>query len=494
MQGIQTVLIVGGGTAGWMTAASLAKNFAGRLGITVIESSQVGTVGVGEATVPAIRDYIASLQVDIREVMRATSATVKLGIAFEGWHKKGEAFFHPFGLYGVSPRDLEFHHIWHRLNSLGETAPLSAYSLCTQMALQGRFAPSSTAPSNDLEIFDWALHFDASRFAAWLSEYAQARGVRHIDAKIATASASPDGQLVANVTLDDGRTMAADLFIDCSGFRSLLLGQTLGVGYEDWSEWLFCDRAVALPCEHGGDWAPYTRSVAEDSGWRWRIPLQHRVGNGYVYSSRHISAEDAEARLRESLEGEVLADANHLSFTPGRRQQTWKGNCVAVGLAAGFLEPLESTGIVLIQTAIEKLLKLFPTESFCEDATKEFNRTTRLEYERIRDFIILHYCRTRRDDTAFWRDCSNVAIPDELRHRIALFETKGYLVRHEWDTFRDPSWLSLFSGMGVTARDRNAAADTLNADDLVIIAGRMRDDVMRLALRTPKHKDFIDRL
>lgn len=495
---VKKVVIVGGGTAGWMAAASLAHQLGHlNLDITLIESSDIGTVGVGEATVPAIRDYIASLGLDIFDVMRATQGTAKLGIEYVGWSGEGQRFFHPFAAYGVPAGQTAFHHIWHRLRELGDDTPLAAYNLCTQLALSGRFMPPPVKPRAAFEAYDWAIHFDAGLFGRYLREFATKHGVKRIDAKVTDVGLKEDGH-IAHVRLDNDVLVDGDLYIDCSGFRGLLIQGALHSGYQNWKKWLPSDRAVALPCafapsDTAAGMTPYTRATALAAGWSWRIPLQHRIGNGYVYSSDHISDDDAEAVLRARLEGEALGNANRLRFTSGHATEVWKGNCVALGLAAGFLEPLESTSIVLVQTGIEKLIRLFPYAGFKDVLREEYNRTTRLEYERIRDFLMLHYWASGRSEP-MWRDCQQAELPEPLRHKVDVFRAQGHLVRYEWESFHDPSWLSMYAGFGIAAEARDPSADRVEASQLRDIATRLRSDVTSLASQAPLHASYIGRL
>ncbi len=488
---MKKVVIVGGGTAGWMTAASLAHQL-GHLGldITLVESSEIGTIGVGEATVPAIRDYFASLGLDTHTVMKATNGTVKLGIEFVGWAAEGRSFFHPFGQYGAPAGTTGFHHIWHRLRALGDVTPLAGYNLCTQLALAGRFTLPNSQPRAAFEAYDWAIHFDAGLFARFLRGFAEARGVMRIDARVVDVVLDPHSGLVDAIRLDNSATVTGELFIDCTGFRGLLIQGALKTGYEDWRRWLPCDRAVALPCTLAGEASPFTRSTAMTAGWTWRIPLQHRVGNGYVYSSDHIGDDEAEASLRAGLEGEVQAQANRIRFTTGHATRIWNGNCVAMGLAAGFLEPLESTSIVLIQTGIEKLIRLFPTQGIDTAVVHEYNRTSALEYERIRDFILLHYWASGRDEP-LWETCRATELPETLRNKIEVFRGHGHLVRYEWESFQDPSWLSMYAGFGIDARARDPGADRFETAQLLDIARRMRADIASAVARASPHGDYV---
>ena len=494
-QPVKSVVIAGGGTAGWMTAASLIQRLAVRgVKMTLIESSEIGTVGVGEATVPAILTYFRSLGLDVYDLMRATNATFKLGIEFRDWRREGHSFFHPFARYGIQAGPVDFHHLRQRLAEAGEDYPLDAYCLGSELAYAGRMAMPDASPKADFQVFDWAVHFDASLFARYLRGYAEQRGVARIDARITAVERHPETGFVERLRLDNGTAVEGDLFIDCSGFRSLLLQKTMGVGFRDWSHWLPCDRAVALPCAHGdaGDPEPLTRSTAKAAGWTWRIPLQHRVGNGYVYSSAHISDSDAEATLRQGLTGEALANPNFLRFTAGCTERFWERNVVAIGLSAGFLEPLESTSITLIQAGIFKLLNLFPNADCDPGLQVEYNRLSAIEFERIRDFIILHYWANGRDGE-MWRHCRDMALPDTLNAKIEAFKARGAFVRYEAESFFDPSWLAMYDGFGITPRAYDPFADNFALDDLKALTRNIRADVKAMARDAPTHAEFIRR-
>ena len=491
---IRKLVIVGGGTAGWMAAASFAHYFANNgVEITVVESSEIGTVGVGEATVPAIRDFFHTLGLEDFEVMRATQGTCKLGIEFKDWSRVGESFVHPFGVFGAPARDVAFHQYWLRLRKLGDPTPFSAYSLAVGLCRQNRFTRPHPNPTSGLSVFDWAVHFDAGLFARLLRDYALKRGVKCIDARVVDVNLRAVDGFIESVTLHGGTREAGDLFIDCTGFRGLLIEGALATGYEDWTHWLPCDRAVAIPCASAGVLTPYTRATARSAGWQWRIPLQHRIGNGYVYCSRHLGDDEAAAALIADLEGERLAEPNFLRFVTGHRRKFWNRNCVALGLAAGFLEPLESTSIQLIETGIEKLRRLFPDMRFDPVLAAEYNRTSQLEYERLRDFLVFHYKATARDDAALWRECRAMAVPETLELKMCLFKARGVLVRREWETFQDPSWLALYAGFNYLPQNYDPLADCFSENDLREQLRQMRENIARTVEQTPTHAEFIAR-
>jgi tryptophan halogenase len=490
---IQKLVIVGGGTAGWMAAAALRRHFqGGPLDITLVESAEIGAIGVGEATIPTIRGFYRSLGLSDLEVMRATQATCKLGIRFNGWLREGESFIHPFGHFGQDLNGVPFHHYWRKLADGGESTDIADYSLGASLAKAGKFMPPPRDPASTVSVYDWALHFDASLFAQLMRRVAEDNGVRRIDARITKVNLRPDNGFVASLALSNGQTLEGDLFIDCSGFRGLLIEEALGTGYEDWSDLLFCDRAWAVQSEGVGDPMPYTDVTAHAAGWRWRIPLRHRYGNGYVYASRYISDEDALAELKAAVPDALLHEPRRIRFTPGRRKKVWNKNVIALGLASGFLEPLESTSIALIETGIEKIKALFPDRDFAPELADEFNDWSRREMERVRDFIILHYWANRRGDTAFWRDCNAIALPDDLKRKIELFVQRGHFVRYRWEMFAPTSWMAIYAGFELLPRGIDPALDGVDAKALGAPLARMRQAVRDAVASAPPHGAFLD--
>jgi tryptophan 7-halogenase len=489
---IREVLIIGGGTSGWMTAAALSHRLAGQaVTIRLIESAEIGTVGVGEATVPHIRFFNAKLGIDEADFMARTKATFKLGIEFCDWGRIGDSYIHPFGAFGEAIGGVDFHHHWARLHRAGSPHSLESYSLPIMAARAGRFAFPSEDHTSVLSTYSYAFQFDAGLYAAYLRSYAEARGVIRHEGKIVDVHQDGDTGFVTSVTLENGQVFVADLFVDCSGFRGLLIEGALQSGYEDWSKWLPCDRAVAVPCATNGPLTPYTRATAKDAGWIWRIPLQHRVGNGHVYCSDYISDEDASDALVSQLESAPLAKLNFLRFKTGKRRQQWSKNVVAIGLSAGFLEPLESTSIHLIQLAIGRLLDFFPDTGWDPVLATEYNRLMDLEYERVRDFLILHYHATERDDTPFWNYVRTMPIPDSLAQKMDIFRERGVVVNYRDGMFLDASWIAVYLGQRILPLHSDPIGLSLNEAGLAAQLDIIRHDCDRAALTLPLHADFI---
>ncbi len=489
---IRKIVIVGGGTAGWMTAAAMAK-LLGRdfADITLVESDDIGIVGVGEATIPQIGIYNRMLGLDENQFIRKTQGSFKLGIQFVDWGRKGHTYFHPFGPFGVDMEGVSFHAYWQRLHLAGDPHRLEDYSLQAVAAADNRFMRAIDAGRSPLSKIAYAFHFDAGLYARFLREFAETRGVVRREGKVVAVEQRGEDGFIQAVKLESGERIEGELFIDCSGFRGLLIEQTLKAGYEDWTHWLPCDRAAAVPCESVADFTPYTRSTAREAGWQWRIPLQHRIGNGYVYSSNHITDEQAAETLLSNLDGKPLADPRFLRFVTGRRKQAWVKNVVAIGLASGFIEPLESTSIHLIQSGIAKLMQMFPDKRFEPADRERFNRMTQLETEQVRDFIILHYHLTERDDTPFWDRCRTMDVPDSLKEKYRLFEGYGRIFRENDELFNDTSWMAVMVGQGLKARGYDPVADVLSPDET-----RARLEEIRRVMRTsadymPLQTEFI---
>ena len=489
---IGTVVIVGGGTAGWMAAAVLSRYLDnGHTKTVLIESEEIGTIGVGEATIPPLVSFNAMLGLNENEFVAATKATFKLGIEFVNWGEIGQRYFHPFGRYGQDLQGLQFHQLYLRERSRRPIDDISSWAMSAVAASLGRYARPGVAARFPLADLKYAFHFDAGLYAAFLRQYAERAGVERVEGKVVDTKLRSDDGFVEAVTLADGRTIEGDLFIDCSGFRGLLIEQSLKTGYEEWTHWLPCDRAIAAPCAYQGNPDPFTRSTAYGCGWQWRIPLQHRMGNGIVYSSEHISDDDAQQLLLDNLEGELLAEPRRLSFTTGRRLEAWNRNVVTLGLSSGFVEPLESTSIHLIQAGISKLLALFPDKRFNPVERTEYNRLMRDLFEDVRDFVILHYWANRRTDTEFWKRCAAMQLPDSLTRKVELWRAKARSFRDEAELFPTTSWVAVMLGQGVLPESYDPIADALDEDKVAAALEQMRQGIRETAERLPTHGDFI---
>lgn len=489
-QAPKNIVIVGGGTAGWMAAAAFARFLGPGYAIRLIESDDIGTVGVGEATIPAIQLFNQGLGIDENEFIRATQGSFKLGIEFVDWLEAGHRYIHAFGQVGRPLGLLPFHQYWLRHHNQGGTSSLWDHAPTALAAAENRFARLEEKPGALPTGIAYAYHFDAGLYAVFLRKYAEARGVVRTEGQIVDVSLHSDSGFVEAVRLASGETIGGDLFIDCSGFRGLVIEQALQSGYEDWSHWLPCNRALAVPCAPVDPLTPYTRSTAREAGWQWRIPLQHRTGNGYVYCSDFISDADATDTLMSTLDGEALAEPRQLRFVTGKRRQIWKKNCVSLGLASGFLEPLESTSIHLIQACIANLLNFFPTAGFDQADIDGFNAKADFEFTAIRDFIILHYHAQRREG-AFWTQCREMEIPDSLRAKIALFEANGRIVRFNEELFTELGWLQVMWGQGLRPRGYHPLADQLTPEQLDQFMDASHKHATHVAARMPLHKDYI---
>ena len=482
---VRRIVIAGGGTAGWMAAAALSRTLGQILDITLVESDEIGTVGVGEATIPTLVHFHRLLDIGEQEFMAATSATFKLGISFEGWRQRGEDYIHSFGTTGTDHFTAGFQHFWLKGVERKLAGDYGDYCLELAASRESRFGHLPNEGMN------YAYHLDATAYARYLRRFSEHFGAKRVEAKITGVETDPATGFVAALVLDSGTRVEGDLFIDCTGFRSMLLGQTMGVEYEDWSEWLFNDSAIAVQTESVGPAIPLTRSIAHDWGWQWRIPLQHRVGNGIVYSSRHVDDDTARAALLGNIEGKMLTEPRVIRFTPGQRKQVWAGNVVGLGLASGFLEPIESTSIHLIQRGIVRLLTMFPTDGIRRSDVDEYNAQAAEDIRTIRDFIIAHYKVTHRDDTPYWAEAKAMAVPEALRHRIDLFGQTGRVFRDGNELFAENSWVQVMLGQGLHPRTHHQVADLMGDAELAGFLDGIRDQVRRTVAKLPAHQDYV---
>lgn len=491
---IQTIVIVGGGSSGWMSAALLAKLTGQRYRIELVESEQIGTVGVGEATIPAIKLYNHLCGIDEQEFVRATGATFKLGIEFVHWGQKGDSYFHAFGALGRQWEWLSFYQYWLKLKQEGLALPFEQYCIASQMAMQHKFMPADpTKPKSPVSEIAYAYHFDASLYARYLRTLSEQRGVIRHEGLIKHVDRDAISGHIRHLLLEDGRQVAGDLFIDCSGIRALLIGQAMGVGYDDWSHWLPNDSAWTAPSARLAELPPYTRSTAHEFGWQWRIPLQHRTGNGLVFSSAYVSDDLAQQRLLETLEQQHSAEPWLIRFTTGKRKQMWVGNCVAIGLSSGFLEPLESTSLHLVQTAITRLVNLFPDRSFAQANTDHYNLLAAEEMAQIRDFIIAHYKVTQRDDSDYWRYLKHMVVPDSLQQKLDIFQAYGRVHRVADELFREDSWVQVLLGQRLMPQHYDAMVDNKNLAQITDFAASTAHVISACVENMPTHTDFIAR-
>jgi tryptophan halogenase len=492
---IRKVVILGGGTAGWMAAAALAKvNSPAQFEVTLIESDEIGIIGVGEATIPTIHWFNRLVDLNEAEFLRETRATYKLGIEFVGWNGAGSRYFHPFGRYGAPQDQQMFFHRWIRAHLAGDTASHQDYSLTTVAAMAGKFGPPANDPNSIFSTLGCAYHFDAGLYAQYLRRYAEARGVKRVEGKVETIAQHPETGFVTSLTTHRGEVLEGDLFIDCSGLRAMLIEGTLQAGFEDWTHWLPCDRALAVPCERVADPIPYTRATAHGFGWQWRIPLQHRTGNGMVYSSAFASDDEAADVLLANLDGKALADPRPIKFKTGRRTKSWVKNVVAIGLSSGFLEPLESTSIHLIQSGIAKLLSLFPTKDCPEETADQFNRVYGADVESVRDFLVLHYRQSLGRDEPLWRHCQAMKVPEGLTVKEANFTRTGRIVLTTDELFRESSWFAVLMGQGLRAQDYNPLLDSFSDADNKAHLDRVRQQIAQAAASLPSHEEYLRRL
>jgi tryptophan halogenase len=490
---IKRVVIVGGGTAGWMTAAALANKFENlQIKIELIESDSIGTVGVGEATLPHIRFFNSALGIDEATFMRETEATMKLGIEFCDWGQLGDSYIHPFGDYGLPVKGVDFYQYWlkhHQSGALNNR--LDEYAAGIMKAEANKFRLPNQGNSEIERSFGYAYQFDATLYAKFLRRYSEAKGVIRTEGKIVKVQQDNDSGEITSLSLENGHQVFGDFFVDCSGFRGLLIEQTLETGYDDWSKWLPCNRAIAVPCESNQALTPYTRATAREAGWQWRIPLQHRVGNGHVYWSEHISDDEACNQLMGSLEGKALAEPNQLYFTAGRRKKCWNKNVVAIGLSSGFLEPLESTSIHLIQEGITALIELFPQQKTQRLDAQEYNYRMSLNFERVRDFLLLHYVATKRDDSPMWKYFQNMPLPDSLQTKIDLWLSRGYVQRYEFGVFLPPSWVAVMLGQNLMPKGYDQRVDNMPQEALLKISKQMKHAINSSVNSAQNHLDFL---
>lgn len=483
-----SIIIAGGGTAGWMTAAALSR-FAPHCSITLVESDAIGTIGVGEATIPQIHLFNSALGFDEAQFVRETKATFKLGIEFDGWLRPGASYMHAFGSIGQGIGLLPFQHYWMRAAQAGFAKPLQRFSL-NELAARSMRMQRGRRTEKSPEM-PYAYHFDASLYAAYLRKIAEGQGVKRIEGMIAQVERDGESGDIAALLLQGGEKISGDFFIDCSGFRALLIAGALGTEFDDWSHWLPCDRAVAVPCEGGGDFTPYTRSIARQSGWQWRIPLQHRIGNGHVFSSAHISDDEATAILLANLDGEPTADPRPIRFTTGMRRQHWHRNCLAIGLSAGFMEPLESTSIHLIQSAISRFLAMLPAGKSDPAMVDEFNRQSTFEWTRIRDFLILHYWANAREGEPFWDNVRHMELPDTLMRKIAQWRASAFIHREHEELFTEVGWLQVLIGQAIIPDSYNPIANQLPLDDLRAFLDQYEQFCVEEVRQMPRHLDFV---
>lgn len=485
MNNIRRVVIVGGGTAGWMTAAGLAKSLGSNIDITLIESDEIGTVGVGEAVIPLIKSFHTLLELEEAEFLRAVNGTFKLGIEFENWGRLGESYFHPFGNPGVETWAAQFHHYWLKAQRQGEPEALERFSLEASMAYAGKFTLQSKPG------LDYAYHFDAGLYAVLLRKMSESMGVQRVEGKVVDVQTNAESGFIESVQLESGDRMPGDLFVDCTGFRGLLIEQVLESGWEDWSHWLRNNRAVAVQTELVSAPLPYTRSTARSAGWQWKIPLQNRMGNGMVYCSDYLSDDEAKKTLLDNVEGGTLTDVRTIRFRTGRRSSQWVKNCVAVGLSSGFLEPLESTSIHLIQNSVLRLVRLFPAAGIEPAEVRQYNKETADEIEKIRNFIILHYKVTQRRDSAYWIDCSEMPVPEHLAHKIELFQSNARAFRDNNEMFQERSWAAVMLGQGIEPRGYHPFVNKLTDEQLHSLMAEVKTKVAQIVSHSPSHQEFL---
>jgi len=490
---IENIVIIGGGTAGWMAASALSSIMKrANVKVTLVESEAIGTVGVGEATIPQISLFNELLGLDENDFIKRTQATFKLGIEFVDWGQKGERYIHPFGGYGIDMEGVHFHHFWLKAKELNPDLPdLAEFNLQAMAARKNKFTRPLDIARSPLSKIHYAFQFDAGLYAKYLREIAEDAGTKRIEGRVTSIQQEAEKGHIQSVTLESGEVISGDFFIDCTGFIGLLIEKTLQTGYEDWSKWLPVNRAVACACEQSEEPVPYTRATAKGAGWQWRIPLQHRLGNGYVYCDKFLAENEAQSELMNSLEGKPLAEPKHLRFVTGHRKKFWEKNCLSLGLSAGFMEPLESTSIHLIQSGLSRLMAQFPDKDFNQKDIDYYNLRTRQEYERVRDFLVLHYKATKRDDTPFWQHIQAMPLPDKLREKMELYQENGRIFREDLELFNETSWLAVMHGQGLKPKSYHPVVNVLSADEIEMRLKDIYNSVVNSANYMPTHMEFI---
>ncbi|WP_295696113.1 tryptophan halogenase family protein [uncultured Maricaulis sp.] len=492
---IKRIVIVGGGSAGWMTAAALSSLLPpDSVRVSLVESEQIGTIGVGEATIPDIIHFNAILGIPEAEFLKATNGTFKLGIKFVNWARQGEAYFHPFGVHGADMNGIDFHQFWLRYQQDNPASTIEDFSLSARAAAAGKFARPEANPRSVLSQLRYAYHFDATAYARYLRGYAETRGAQRIEGKVTQVHQHAETGDITRIELEDGSSVDGDLFFDCTGFRGLLINKTLGIDFKDWSHWLPCDTAQAVACESSGDPLPYTISTAKKAGWQWRIPTQHRTGNGHIYSSKLMSDDEAVQSLMDDLDGPAIGSPRKIAFQTGHRTKFWEKNCVAIGLSGGFLEPLESTSLFLIQEGISKFIALFPTARMPSVVRDEYNRMLEKKFEQVRDFIILHYKATERDDTPFWNYTRTMDVPDSLTRRIELFREAGRVFRYDDELFSKPSWIAVLLGQNIMPKSIDPIVSTVDRAKITHSLQSMQSAMGRAVDQMQSHRAFLDSL
>jgi len=495
MNNIKKIVIVGGGTSGWMTASALARIIKPvGVDVTLVEAADIPTVGVGEATIPEIGVFNEFIGLDEADFLKKTQATFKLGIEFVNWGRVGDSYIHPFGKYGYDMEGVMFHHFWRRLNEEGLAPNVDEYCLQIAAAKAGKFShPYADVPQSPLSKIQYAFHFDAGLYAKYMRDYATSHGVERIEGRVVDVEQNAETGFIETLILDDNRSLEAEFFIDCSGFKGLLIDKVMGSSFVDWSHWLPVNSAVAVACESPEDPIPYTRSTAHEAGWQWRIPLQNRLGNGYVYCDEYLDDDVAESGLLSRLEGKLLSDTKRLKFKTGMRKNVWVKNCLSLGLAAGFMEPLESTSIHLVQTGISRLMSFFPDKKFNQAEIDFYNHRTAVEYEQIRDFLILHYKATQRDDTAFWQYVKNMAVPERLNRKIEIYKENGRIFRENNELFSPTSWFAVMHGQNIRSERWHPVVDSLPLSEIRSRLQEIHATVANSCDVMPNHKDYIEK-